>query len=135
MHSQGMFLNTLGQLTVGRGINKADQTPSERAGIRVAEPKYFGVQAKNPIPYQRIVGDEANLRSMLQGFAAKNDDTTGQDTAHIIQSVLARSNLIGEAFDVKKTNSIYANVPPTPEVNLYNIQVRNQRRDNLFSIL
>lgn len=43
--------------------------------------------------------------------------------------------MIGEAFDVKKKNSIYSDPSRDKNVNLYNINVRNERRDNLFSIV
>lgn len=57
-----------------------------------------------------------------------------KDAASIIAQAIRKSNLVGELFDSRKTNSLYSNVPKDPAVNLANINIMKQRRDYLFSI-
>lgn len=49
--------------------------------------------------------------------------------------LIRKSNMIGEAFDPTKNDSLYANVPKDAAVNLAVIKKNNQIRDNLFCIL
>ena len=48
-------------VTAGRGVNKALMTPAQMNGVHAQFPQLFGIQSKDPVPYQKVVADKNNL--------------------------------------------------------------------------
>lgn len=56
------------------------------------------------------------------------------DAANAIAQASRRTHIVTEAFNRQKKDSIYAGVPKDPAVNLFNIKVRNRRRDSIYAL-
>ena len=62
------YLEVLAEASAGRGISKAVQSPAELRGYQMGNPKYFGMDTKEPVPYDMVLGNAANLKGVAQGF-------------------------------------------------------------------
>lgn len=131
------FLKVLGDKVAGRGVPKNDLTPAQRQGLFPQNPRYFGIQQKYPIPYDRIAGNGRNLQATLTGFqeAKMGGGWMPTDTAAVLANVQRTSGLISSAFDQRTTSSLYAGVPKSAAINLYEIDKKNARENSLYAFV